>query len=244
MGAFSYLENLALDTLHRLRGEQPWNEEIMVIGIDDSTLDSLGLMPLSRRYYAELLEILNEAGAGVVALDFLMTDESPEDEALSEAMLTYKHNAVVLAGATSVGGRFLNPSQILLDSAVASGHINQEPDIDGITRKHILYTSHTDSLASATAKAYSLTTNLINLPLGQLMHINWPGNIENVYYASLIDVLNKKIPADKLKGKVIFVGSTATAQGQQLRTPFNTRAPVWGVYIHAAVMHNLLEQNW
>lgn len=244
LGAFKHLENLSADSLTRWRGEQPWNDQLMVIGIDDSTLDELGLMPLSRQYYADLLEVLSEAETRIVALDILMTDDSPEDEALSQAMLAYQNNAVVLAGATSVGGRFLKPSQILLDSSVASGHINQEPDIDGITRRHILYTSHNDSLASATAKAYSLTIDLINLPPGQLMNINWPGDINNVAYASFIDILNGNVPVEQLKDKVVFVGSTATAQDQQLRTPFNKNAPVWGVYSHAVVMHNLLEQNW
>mgnify|MGYP001799326825 CR=1 FL=1 len=244
VGALRHLENLSADSLTRLRGEQPWNNELIVVGIDDRTLDELGLLPIARNHYIDLLEVLSEADAGLVTLDILMTDESPFDEDLAQAMLAYKNNGVVLADATNIGGRFLKPVPLLLKSAIATGHINQESDIDGVTRRHILFTSDNHSLASATAQAYSLTNELINLPEDQGIYINWPGNINNLTYVSLIDILKRKIPIDRLRNKIVFVGSTATASDQQLRTPFNTKDPVWGVYVHAAVMDNLLEQNW
>ncbi|WP_323367003.1 CHASE2 domain-containing protein [Leptothoe sp. PORK10 BA2] len=244
VGAFEHLEHLSADSLTRLRGERPWSDELLVIGIDEHTLDDLGPFPLARRYYADLLKVLSEADASIVTFDILMTHDSPDNAELAEAMVAYKNNAVVLAAATNKEGRFLESTQSLLDSAIATGHINQAFDTDGITRRHILYTYDNHSLASATAKTYSLTTDLITLPQEQQIYINWPGAIENISYASLVDVLTGKIPSERLKDKIVFVGSTATAEDQQLRTPFDSKDPVWGVYVHAAVMDNLLEQNW
>ncbi|NEQ49837.1 MAG: CHASE2 domain-containing protein [Leptolyngbya sp. SIO3F4] len=245
LGAFNHLENLSADLLTRWRGSRPWHEDLMVIGIDDTTSDELGILPLSRDYYADLLQTLNEADAGIVTFDILMRGESSEDLELSRAMQRYKNNGVVLADATNSGRRLLKPPQVLLDSAISNGYINAQADNDGVTRRHILsFTQNDHSLAVATAKAYSLTTDLIALPPEQEIYINWPNKVEEIAYANFVDVISGKIPADRLRDKVIFVGSTATGEDQNVRTPFNNDDPTWGVYVFAAVMDNLLHKSW
>ncbi|MEM9976565.1 MAG: CHASE2 domain-containing protein [Cyanobacteria bacterium P01_D01_bin.2] len=243
LGAFRHLENLSADFLTRLRGVQPWNNELVVIGIDDRTLGKLGQFPLSRQYYAELLQVLTAAESRLVTFDILMPEPGPADGALSEVMR--RHGGIVLAMANERNDQPLKPTPQLQENAIAVGHIHQEPDVDGITRRHALYIANGRSLAAATAHAYSLIVDILELPVEQQLSINWPGPVQDgsLAYASLVDVLEGKVPQESFKNKVIFVGSTGTAIDQQLRTPFNSRDPVGGVYVHVAVMHNLLEQS-
>ncbi len=243
LGTFKHLDNLAADSLTRLRGPQPWNEDLVVIGIDDLTLRTLGQFPISRQHYTELIQKLTEADSTLISFDILMPEPGPDDQALAGAMLD--HGGVVLATANETDNKPLEPTAQLRKNAIAIGHIHQEPDIDGITRSHALYIANSRSLASATAYAYSLTADVLDLPSEQALNLNWPGPVQDgsLTYASLVDVLEGKIPKSTFKDKIVFVGATGTAIDQQLRTPFNSNDPVGGVYVHVAVMHNLLEAN-
>ena len=243
LGALRHLENLSADSLTRLRGNQPWNEELIVIGIDDPTLRKLGEFPLSRQKYTRLIQKLTEAGSTLISFDILMPESGPDDKELAKAMKT--HRGVVLATANENDDEPLEPTVLLRDNAIATGHIHQEPDIDGITRRHALYISNKRSLALATAYAYSLTADKIDLPSEQQLDINWPAPVKDgsLAYFSLVDVLEDKIPPKNFKDKIVFVGSTGTAIDQQLRTPFNSKDPVGGVYVHVAVMHNILASS-
>jgi adenylate cyclase len=71
------LELVALDLSFRLRGAQIPGSDIVIVMIDDSTVAALGHYPVPRRSVAELLDILHDAGAKVVALDILFADPEP-----------------------------------------------------------------------------------------------------------------------------------------------------------------------
>ncbi|NEP62435.1 MAG: response regulator, partial [Symploca sp. SIO2G7] len=62
-------------------------------------------------------------------------------------------------------------------------------------------------------------------------------------HASLLDILDNKIPKERFKNKIVLVGSSAKGVDQDIRTPFD-REPVGGIYVYAAVLHNLLQENW
>ena len=74
VGAFQSSEYLAFNTLVRLRGAQPWHDDIVVIEIDDRTLKAVGEFPLSRRYYAQILDFLTYSQSGVVVLDVVFSE--------------------------------------------------------------------------------------------------------------------------------------------------------------------------
>lgn len=243
LGAFTYLENLASDTLTRWRGEQPWSNELLVVGLDDRTFRQLEQHPLSRKYYAELLQILTEAGNRIVAFDILMSEPHEDDVQLADAIAN--HGGVILAAAIGKDGQPLDPNSLLFNSAAAIGRIDESSDFDGITRRHSLKINQIPSLALATAELYSLTADVITLPTlpENQLFLNWPGPVETVNFASLIDVLDGKVPPERLDNKIIVVGATGTATDQELRTPFD-KSRVGGVYVYAAVLNNLLEENW
>jgi adenylate cyclase len=80
------LETASLDLRFRLRGVRPPGPEVTVILIDDRSLDSFGRWPFSRALFARALDLLDHAGAKVVAFDLLFTEpEEPVPADLREA---------------------------------------------------------------------------------------------------------------------------------------------------------------
>jgi adenylate cyclase len=82
---FLFLQNIelrALDLRFALRGTRPHDDRIVIVGIDERTLQQLGSFPLPRRSYARLVQRL--AGARVVAFD--ATFPTPESNSAVEAL--------------------------------------------------------------------------------------------------------------------------------------------------------------
>src|SRR6266851_5677551 len=77
------LETTSLDLRFRLRGAVQQSPDIAVILADDDSLTRLGRWPLSRRLFARAVQLLDEAGAQVIAFDLLFAEpEKPVPDAV------------------------------------------------------------------------------------------------------------------------------------------------------------------
>jgi len=117
---------------------------IVVVGIDDATLETYGKWSdWHRSLHAAAINNLSEAGAQVIGFDILFTDTSSDDQVFSEAI--DKAGNVVLA---AVGvdplpptkpaltyQRFLLPAPPLEQASHSTGQANITPDGDGVVRK-------------------------------------------------------------------------------------------------------------
>lgn len=72
--------------------------------------------------------------------------------------------------------------------------------------------------------------------------INWPGATKDVRTFSYADVIEGKVPASTFAGKFVLVGVTATA-ADTMRSPLDQNPPTSGVYLHAAIVDNLLNNR-
>ena len=134
--------------------------------------------------------------------------------------------------------------------ALAIGHLNVNPDVDGAIRTEPLVVSYFDqyypslSLLLA-AKSLNLETKDIQVNLGQGVRV---GNLNittdaslsmNTYFYSnrdgkpafqvdsFYDVLNGKIPVEKYRDKIVLIGATAAGVGDPQVTPISAgMAPV------------------
>jgi adenylate cyclase len=97
------LETASLDLRFRLRGVRPPGSEVVVILVDDRSLESLGRWPFSRALFARVLAMLDEAGAKVVAFDFLFTE--PDEPIPAQLREAARSAAEALAGERSDGLR-------------------------------------------------------------------------------------------------------------------------------------------
>ncbi|MEW6358733.1 MAG: adenylate/guanylate cyclase domain-containing protein [Planctomycetota bacterium] len=74
------------------------------------------------------------------------------------------------------------------------------------------------------------------------MLINYCGPDGTFPTYPLYDVLTGKVPGEKLKGKLVFIGATAMGTGDFIVTPFTARLP--GVEKHANVVDNILKRRF
>ncbi|MEM8807013.1 MAG: CHASE2 domain-containing protein [Cyanobacteria bacterium P01_G01_bin.38] len=242
LGAWAPLENLTLSKLIRWRGSQAWDERIVVVGLDDESFRELEQFPLPRTYYTQLLETLTDSNAPIVAFDLLLAEPSPDDPALAEAMAL--HSGVVLAQAWGGDQLPILPTPTLMDNAIAIGHIQQFADSSVLARSIAISNRDTPAFSIAIAQAYSLVSEIVSIPNEkEELLINWPGPASALTYVSLVDALSGQTAPDVFDGKIVLVGATATGFSDTL-TPFDEQQPIGDVYIHAAVLHNLLQQNW
>ena len=149
------------------------SSDIIVIGMDQATLQVLGPMPWPRSYMAEVISYLNNAAPGVrpavIGIDVLFSGENREDPAsdrqLAEAASQFGN--VVVASAAVFGSQLVDsPSRVFsvneqsvlgwdapydaLLQASDTGHINAMADTDGIFRHALLYIDTADE-----SRAYS-----------------------------------------------------------------------------------------
>ncbi|MFZ0883032.1 MAG: CHASE2 domain-containing protein, partial [Candidatus Acidiferrales bacterium] len=89
---FAFLQNIeqsSLDLRFETRGKRPHDDRIVIVGIDEKTLQKIGSFPLPRKSYATLVEKLSAGGARVVAFD--VTFPVPESNSAVEALQKLKN---------------------------------------------------------------------------------------------------------------------------------------------------------
>ncbi len=243
-----------------MRGAIPLEPSIGIIAIDDKSIAELGRYPWSRSQYARLLDRLKTAQAKAVLFDafFPEREDRLNDRAFEAA--TKRAGNVVLA----VMYEFDKNNQVkgvtrslpeIEQAAVGIGQINLLPDDDGVNRRTPLLIEadgkQTPSLGLKAAMlalgeqefaagAYEVTLGERHIPVGEnfSMWVNFTGPPGGYPRYSFSDVTNGRIPAEQLKGKVLFVGATALGIYDMRVTPFHGNTP--GVEIHATVADNII----
>ena len=243
MGLFDPLEQTAYRLLFQLRGTLPADQRLVMIEIDDASLQQLGRFPWSRQQYAKLLNLLDQPAAdkNIVVLNLLFSEPSPSDAQLAEAM--ERHGQVVLASAWDADGKPLMPVPQLRRAAIATGHILVKPSGDGIVRSVIPLLKGQPILGVAAMQARSLVQAKVTLPpLDRPLWLNWTGSADQSPHYSFVDVIEGKVNPQIFQNKIVLVGVTA-AGVDPLISPFNRVPPTSSLYLHATLIQNLLQQN-
>ncbi|MCU0475658.1 MAG: CHASE2 domain-containing protein [Anaerolineae bacterium] len=131
----------------------PTTNTVVIIAADDASLARYGRTPAqwSRQVYADLARRLENVGARVVALDFLLSQPQPEDEAVAAAFAALRQNEArtrivfAEAGVNTVsappsGNRLMFAERLSLTPILQSipdyrGYVNALPDTDGVLRR-------------------------------------------------------------------------------------------------------------
>ena len=156
--------------------------------------------------------------------------------------------------------RMICPIPVLAEAAPEIGFITITPDMDSVYRRVPLLFSHNGqfypSLALATLMQASNQKNLIlkmssvgiesirlnNMVIptdgrGRLL-INYRGGMKTFDYISAADVLARKLPPDSLRGRIAFIGTSASGLKDIRATPLDPGFP--GVEAHATIVDNIL----
>ncbi|MGH9969058.1 MAG: CHASE2 domain-containing protein [Pyrinomonadaceae bacterium] len=136
------LSAAATNVLFRLRGELKASDDILILAIDDQSLQRIGRWPWPRSVMAEALDKISQARPQAVGLDIVYAEPSAEgdDKRLAEAV---RNNGRVVLPAQLIAaeGKEIDRSgsivwlrPVLGSAATAVGHAHVSPDVDGILR--------------------------------------------------------------------------------------------------------------
>jgi diguanylate cyclase (GGDEF)-like protein len=241
IGCLQPLDHWLYQVLFQARGAKPWDDRVVLVKIDETSLQQFGAFPWSRDRYTQLLNILARAQPNVVAFDLIFADRQLEDRAFAEAIT--QHQTVVLARAWATPDQSWQPTPRLASAAIAQGHILHAPDQDGQVRQLPTAIDHTTNLSLATLQTYRLFETAPPITaLTPRLWLNWRGPVAQMPQYSFADVLNGKVDPQRFQRKIVLVGVTAQSYNP-IATPFDQAPPASGVHLQATLLNNLLQQN-
>ena len=262
---FMKLENYIEDSI--FQEQHSSDSQIIILGIDDKSLDELGAFPWDRKVYADLINKLSLGKPSVIGIDILFSTESnslESDEALVEAIK--KAGNVVLASYANIDSskndvRNLKSSALEepmepLKAVSKSGFINvltNEED-DQVIRKFIETISYEDNLLESFSytiykEALSKNSQANNLPANlseawKRNYIDFVGEPGTIEYHSIVDVLNDEIPMDYFENKIILIGPYTLGLQDRFITSASRYNQMYGIEIHANLIQNYLDNNF
>jgi len=74
------------------------------------------------------------------------------------------------------------------------------------------------------------------------MLIRFRGKGKTFEYISAADILSDRVPKNKVQGKILLVGTSASGMKEMRTTPFDPIFP--GVEIHATIVDNILKKDF
>ena len=146
-----YFDNLIIN-------QEPVNNDIVVVEIDDAALQQYGQYPFPRGTYAEIIQNISDQGASTIVFNIMMPepDRFGEDDLLAQTLA--QHRVVVpmrpdfvltnppLAPRVNVVGvensgvlasypGMINNIPLVEDNVQGSGIVAVDPEVDGVTRR-------------------------------------------------------------------------------------------------------------
>lgn len=180
-GSLDGLENRTLDWRYRARPQQQPKTKIALVLITEDCLPELGSWPISRSFYATVLDRLASAGAKTIAFDIMFEDRTSGDPAGDEAFVAscrrfgnvlfpqvFYESYNALSSEGELDEDYVLPFPELADAAAGFGFINADftyLNPDGVLQKTFLTHRHkgVDYLSYALAIAERFTDQKVSL---------------------------------------------------------------------------------
>ena len=217
--------------------------DLVVVDIDARSLRTLDTWPWPRRYHAQLLDRLREAGARDIAFDINFAAKStPEDDAALSAALERAAGQVVLPVFT----------QFMVHADGTRDIVHSEP-LNGFTRhaRRALVNVHVES--DGRIRRYDtrgtwkrleidgLATVLAEPSSGEAeeFYIDFGIRAESLPRLSYVDVLRGTFDPAAIAGKIVVVGASAADLGDTFTVPNYNVLP--GVVLQAIAYESLVQ---
>jgi len=224
------------------------DDKIIIVEIDDDSIDMLGGWPFSRDKYARVIENLNQCE--VIGIDILFDTVREGDAELSEAL---KNHNVVLAveykGLYSKDGEqyassVLSPNKVLgtADKDYKTGFINIHTDDDKVARSvspRINYNESHDLFSEVIVREYGFQRDLGS----SRTLINFYSEPRGYTYVSFYDVYNNSENLPSFDGAIVLIGYTASGVDDTFMVPISDKA-MPGVEVHANLVQSILTEDY
>ena len=261
-GRWAWQQDQAIFDRYTGNWAYPADPSLLIVAIDDASLQQIGQWPWPRSVHARLLDRLTDAGSERVLLDLLFSEpdrHAGADADLAEAIARNGRVVLPVLAVPASDDRLaeeLLPIGLITASADALGHSDVEVDADGVARGIYLHagigSAHWPALGVALA---DLPGRAQGRPAahGHLAPYQWvrddyvrvryagpPGSVPQVSYA---DVLEGRVAPSVLHGRRVLVGMTATGIAPRLLTPTTREFWMSGTEYQANVASMLLQSR-
>ncbi len=260
---FGFLETLEYYTYDNLYAQS--NEvvdDVIIVAIDDSSIEEIGRFPWSRDVYATVVDNLVEGGAAAIGFDIIFSEtEGATDYVFSEAISNT--DAVTLAINAELSGEvkkddkslvanyFYYPNEVLMEANPNLGFINTMMDSDNVIRHALTYIydeedgTYKNSFNYELYKTYAEKNGLDDIEINKSYfsrpYIHYAGEAGTIETVSFSKVLNKEIPPEYFENKIVLIGIEASGGQDVYYTPVG---PMYGVEVHANFINNLILKNF
>ena len=262
-GMLVRVDHLLFDVGQRLNWRPAATDEVLIVAIDEDSLDQLGHWPWPRDRHARLLRLLCAARPAAIGIDIAFSEPAGDrhtDRELAEALAACGNVVLPLVvEVTRNGGQLLETPPILPLAAAAAGlgRIGVRLGEDGIARavdlreglgaatwpllaEEVLRVARRLPAAAAAADRQAaevpaaLSHLLLREDLRRIRFAGPPGTLPRIPYASL---LQGNVPPELVAGRIVLIGVTATGLGDFVPTPVSAESqPMPGVEVLANVL--------
>ncbi|MCY6371731.1 CHASE2 domain-containing protein [Clostridium ganghwense] len=273
-GLFDGIENNVRDSVFQYKERNVDLENIVIVGIDDRSLNKIGRWPWDRSVHAELIEKLTEGEAVVIGVDVILSETSKKesDDVLVKVVKNVGNVVFPIVGnfnykklSANIGiDRIkgdVKPDSIIesfneLKKVCAAGHINvlEDPN-DGVVRSALDSFKYNDkeikSFDYTIVKEYEKRTGkkILNREIPKdffnRYYINFNGKPGAFKAISYYDVLSGKVPSIYFKDKIVLIGPYAEGfPNDSFYTSIQKNAKMYGVEVHANIIQNIFHNNF
>lgn len=255
LGLFKNFEHRLTDSLTQPRTP---SSQIVILSVDDQSIQKIGRWPWDRSVYAKLIEKIGDYPKSI-GIDISFPEESTKDDdtALADALIKYPKVVLPIEvgsfkfqGSQPVAQTFLQPIPELKKNS-RQGVVNVVTDTDGVTRKAPIKTlvngKLVDHFTVETLKIYfqnnqAKLKQLESIPTEKgLMIINYVDKPGSFISYPIAKILDGSIDPKVLQDKIVLIGATAQDLHDSQITPVSNGTSMNGVEIHANALQTILE---
>lgn len=247
LGVFTALNFRSVNLFRSAHQPHP---DIVLLAIDNKSLQAIGRFPWDRKVYADVLAKLQSAKPRLVAFDinFPETQNFESDQAFKTSLDQAQFPVVLATQAVFVEGqqepqRFVLPLSYFFEQPnVTLGHVNLTKTSDGLA----IFFPQALSAENRQVKPLSLeiASRVSNNSAGEstlqtdrLIDFAGPSGTFPTY--SVSDLLNDQLPSGALDNKIIFLGPTASDLHDTVLVPVAGNVMA-GTEWHANILDNVL----
>jgi adenylate cyclase len=214
-GLMRTLEAQSVDARFSVRGTQSTPDEIVVVGVDDTTFDELPntRWPFPRSLEARVIRNLTRDGAKAIAIDIQFTEQTTpkQDNALVEAVAAAPGVVLSTTEVNNHGeSRIFGGEEVVHQIGAHAGDTVVPIESGGTTRK--MYYERGGLVSFGVAAAEGMTGRHITEGEFESDGKDWidyrgpPETFRNVPFSR---VLRGTVPASVFRGKTVVIGATA-----------------------------------
>lgn len=235
------------------------SNEIVIVGIDNESIEEFGVWPWGRDLHSEMIEKLQKIGVKAIGYDVTFSEKGIDDRAFLEAVKKYDNLVFPLEGEL----RLQNNEKAVFQSTLlpiaeitdnnSIGHTTLVPDKDGKIRRAPLYVKDgTESRAPFFSQILQKSGYLNNkfdierlfqVDKYDLFRINYFGPANTFAHYSFHELLSDDFDDQRVKDKIVLVGAVAPDLHDEYFTPSSMSKAISGVEIQANLIESFIQNK-